>query len=56
METHIIKAHKGIATPHHPEGDLIPYSIAAALNLGESEEEALGLPKSTPWTLLGNLN
>jgi hypothetical protein len=53
MENHINKAHPRVATPHHREGQLIPYDMAAALDLGDSEEECIGVPKSAPWTFLG---
>jgi hypothetical protein len=53
MEAHIRSAHPRFATPSHPHGDyLVSVSMAAALDFDPAEEEALGVPKTTPWTAL----
>jgi hypothetical protein len=53
MDAHIQSAHPGCSTPTCRASKLVPFDMAAALNLGPQEENLIGVSATTPWTQLG---
>jgi hypothetical protein len=47
MESHVLKAHPGFATPGNLAGKLIPRDMAEALDLDPLEEKRMGVQTST---------